>query len=110
VGSLTGGIMHGTVVGMTLKDLLTKHGITTIRAFAEKLQCSRQQAWDLWHERVGVGAAMMKRLHEALNIPSEELLQLDPVPWKKRPKPRDVNDLPQRPSKHLSKGRRPPRA
>jgi hypothetical protein len=30
---------------------------------------------------------MMKRLHETLNIPLEELVELDPVPWKKRPKP-----------------------
>jgi hypothetical protein len=29
---------------------------------------------------------MMKRLHDELGIPLEDLIQLDPVPWKKQPR------------------------
>jgi hypothetical protein len=78
--------MRGTVSRMTLRELLIQHGIPTIRELTHRLQCSRQQAWDLWHARVGVGAAMMKRLHEQLQIPLEDLIQLDPVPWQKQPR------------------------
>jgi transcriptional regulator with XRE-family HTH domain len=78
--------MRVTVSRMTLQSLLKQHGIPTIRELSRRLQCSRQQAWDLWHARVGVGAAMMKRLHEDAGIPLESLIQLDPVPWQKRPR------------------------
>jgi Cro/C1-type HTH DNA-binding domain len=86
--------MRATVSRMTLQELLIKHGIPTIREFAHRLQCSRQQAWDLWHARVGVGTSMMKRLHEDLKIPLGDLIQLDPVPWKKRPKPEKTGGKP----------------
>jgi len=72
--------MRSTVSRMTLRDLLIQHGIPTIRELTHRLQCSRQQAWDLWHARVGVGAAMMKRLHEQLTIPLEDLIQIDLCP------------------------------
>jgi hypothetical protein len=93
--------MRGTVSRMTLRELLIQHGIPTIRELSHRLQCSRQQAWDLWHARVGVGAAMMKRLHEELQIPLEELIQLDPVPWQKQPRKERTggkpNDSPNKP-------------
>jgi hypothetical protein len=37
---------------------------------------------------------MMKRLHEDLKIPLGDLIQLDPVPWKKQPKPEKTGGKP----------------
>jgi transcriptional regulator with XRE-family HTH domain len=101
--------MHATVRRMKLETLLRQHGIPTIREFAHRMGFKRQQAWDLWHERVGVGAAMMKRLHETLEIPLEELVQLDPVPWKKRPKPKEQEQKSRRSPRQAVKSRRPRR-
>ncbi len=77
--------MSATLAHMTLKDVLQRHDITTIREFARRMEFSRQQAWDLWHGRAGVGKDMLKRLHERLKIPLEELIQIAPV---RPPKPR----------------------
>jgi transcriptional regulator with XRE-family HTH domain len=79
--------MLAIVSGMTLQDLLKRHGFTRIKDFAERAELSSQHAWNLWHAKVGVGTDMLKRLHERLEIPLEELIQIDPVPAPKR-KPR----------------------
>jgi transcriptional regulator with XRE-family HTH domain len=79
--------MLAIVSGMTLQDLLKRHGFTRIKDFAERAELSNQHAWNLWHAKVGVGTDMLKRLHERLEIPLEELIQIDPVPAPKR-KPR----------------------
>ena len=102
--------MRSTVDRMTLEELLREHGITTIREFAGRMGFSRQYAWDLWHARVGVGTAMMKRLHEELKIPLEQLIRLDPVPWKKQPKREDPGSTPQRSAKKSTQGKRKPRS
>jgi transcriptional regulator with XRE-family HTH domain len=77
--------MRATVRGMTLQTLLRQHGITTIKELMHRSGLSRQQSWNLWHARVGVGKATAKRLHERLGLPAEALLQVDPVPAVKRP-------------------------
>jgi transcriptional regulator with XRE-family HTH domain len=79
--------MLAIVGSMTVQDLLKRHGITRIKDFAEKAGLSTQHAWNLWHAQVGVGTDMLKRLHERLGIPLEELIQIDHVPAPKR-KPR----------------------
>jgi transcriptional regulator with XRE-family HTH domain len=79
--------MLAIVGGMTLQELLKQHGITRIKEFAERAELSSQHAWNLWHAQVGVGTDMLKRLYERLQIPLEELIQIDPVPALKR-KPR----------------------
>jgi transcriptional regulator with XRE-family HTH domain len=68
---------------MTLQELLKRHGITAIKDFAQRSELSRQHAWNLWHAQVGLGTEMLKRLHERLGIPLEELIQVDPVPFRK---------------------------
>jgi len=68
---------------MTLQKLLKRHGMTTIKAFAQRAELSRQHAWNLWHAQVGLGTEMLKRLHERLGIPLDELIQVDPVPARK---------------------------
>jgi transcriptional regulator with XRE-family HTH domain len=83
--------MRARFRGMTLQTLLRQHGITTIKEFTHRTGLSRQQSWNLWHGRVGVGKATAKRLHERLGIPAELLLQIDPIPAVKppnRPPPR----------------------
>jgi transcriptional regulator with XRE-family HTH domain len=82
--------MRATVKGMTLQTLLRQHGITTIKELMHRSGLSRQQSWNLWHGYSGVGKATAKRLHERLGIPAEALLQIDPVPARKRkvPQPR----------------------
>ena len=101
--------MSSTVERMTLEELLRQHGIHTIREFAERMGFTRQQAWDLWHARVGVGTAMMRRIHTTLGIPLEDLIQLDPVPWKKQPKRDGPGSTPKPSAKKPTQGTRKPR-
>jgi hypothetical protein len=77
--------MRATVRGMTLQTLLRQHGITRIKELRDGTGLSRQQSWNLWHGRVGVGKATAKLLYERLGIPAEQLLQVDPIPAVKRP-------------------------
>jgi len=72
--------MRATVRGMTLQTLLQEHGITRIKELQERTGLSKQQCWNLWHGRVGVGKATAKLLHERVGLPAEQLLQIDPVP------------------------------
>jgi hypothetical protein len=72
--------------GMTLRALLERHGIHTIREMTHRTGLSRQQCWNLWHGYAGVGRETMKRLHERLDIPLNELLEVDPIPHAQRPR------------------------
>jgi transcriptional regulator with XRE-family HTH domain len=85
--TLTGGLRLAIVGGMTLQELLKQHGITRIKELAERTGLSSQHAWNLWHAQVGIGTDMLKRLHQRLQIPLEELIQIDPISVPKR-KPR----------------------
>jgi transcriptional regulator with XRE-family HTH domain len=69
---------------MTLPELLERYRIYTIRDFADRTGLSRQQAWNLWHAKVGLGRRNLQRLHEKLGIPAEELLQVTPPPPKSK--------------------------
>lgn len=77
--------MRATVRGMTLQTLLRQHGITRIKELRAATGLSKQQCWNLWHAKTGVGKATAKLLHERLGLPFEELMQVDPVPAVKRP-------------------------
>jgi transcriptional regulator with XRE-family HTH domain len=97
--------MDITLEGMTLQTLLQQYGITTIRELTHRTGLSRQQCWNLWHGQAGVGKETLKRLHERLGIPLEALLQVDPVPRRRRP----VKEPQQRQKRTASKGQRKPR-
>jgi transcriptional regulator with XRE-family HTH domain len=75
---------------MTLPALLERYRVYTIREFARRTGLSSQQAWNLWHGVVGLGRLNLQRLHEALGIPFEELMQVQRATPAKRPgrKPR----------------------
>jgi transcriptional regulator with XRE-family HTH domain len=79
-----------TVGRMTLRDLLKRHDIHTIRELTHRTGLSRQQCWNLWHGKTGVGLETVKLLHERLQIPLEELIQIDPPaePKKRNGRPR----------------------
>ncbi len=70
--------MPTRLVRMTLQALLQRYGIYTIRDLSRRTKLSRQQAWNLWHGVSGVGKQTMRRLHEHLGIPLEELMQVEP--------------------------------
>jgi transcriptional regulator with XRE-family HTH domain len=79
--------MLETITGLTLKTVLQRHGITTIKALQQRTGISKQHAWGLWHATIGVGKVAAKRMHEALGIPTDELLAVDPVPARPRRAP-----------------------
>ena len=58
--------MNHTVARMTLRELLKRYDIHTIRDLTHKTGLSRQQCWNLWHGQVGVGLETVKLLHERL--------------------------------------------
>jgi hypothetical protein len=87
--------MNDTLGCMKLKEILEHHGITELRDFMERAGLSsRQQAWSLWHGEAGVGKVMAKRLSERLQIPIEELIQVDPVPYLKPRKQQGIAKTP----------------
>ena len=72
---------------MTLRTLLERYGIHTIRELTHRTGLSRQQCWNLWHGYAGVGRETLKLFRERLpEIPVEELLEVDPIPHGKRPR------------------------
>jgi transcriptional regulator with XRE-family HTH domain len=100
--------MNLTVGGMTLQKLLIQHQIHTIRELSARTGLSRQHAWQLWHGYTGVGKATMQLLHRTLQIPVDELLQVDAVPnhrtssppKKRGRKPRNQQRPPEKESRH----------
>jgi transcriptional regulator with XRE-family HTH domain len=96
--------MRATVRGMTLQTLLRQHGLTRIKELRDRTGLSRQQSWNLWHGRVGVGKATAKLLHEQLGIPAEALLQVDPIPAVKRPDRPPPRPRGRPPRQHVTEG------
>jgi len=64
---------------MTLPELLERYRVYTIRELARRTGVSNQQAWNLWHGKAGLGRRNLQRLHEALGIPFDELMQVKRV-------------------------------
>jgi transcriptional regulator with XRE-family HTH domain len=77
--------MFITLGRMTLPELLERYRVYTIRELSRRTGLSRQQAWNLWHGRARLGRLNLERLHTALGIPFEELLQVTPPQPKSRP-------------------------
>jgi predicted flap endonuclease-1-like 5' DNA nuclease len=72
--------MTTTPETITLKDVLARYGITTVKELQQRAGISKQHAWGLMHATIGVGKVAAKRLHETLGIPFEELLAVAEVP------------------------------
>jgi transcriptional regulator with XRE-family HTH domain len=77
--------MSITLGRMTLPELLERYRVYTIRELSRRTGLSRQQAWNLWHGRARLGRLNLERLHTALGIPFEELLQVTPPQPNNRP-------------------------
>ena len=65
---------------MTLREVLARYGITTLREFCSRTGFTRQHAWNLMNGWTGVGKQTMQTLHDRIDIPFEELMQIRPVP------------------------------
>jgi transcriptional regulator with XRE-family HTH domain len=76
--------MEAMVRRMTLRQILKRHGITTLQEFRRRTGFSRQHAWNLWYGYTGVGKGTARKLEEILGIPFEELMHVRPVPASKR--------------------------
>jgi hypothetical protein len=81
---LKGTALDAMVRRMTLRPIVNRHGITTLREFQARTGFSRQHAWNLWHGYTGVGKGTAKRLEELLSISYDELMRVRPVPASKR--------------------------
>ena len=66
-----------TVPRLFLCDLLPHYGVASIAALCQRLGLRKQYAWLLWHGTIGLSAAMLRRLHDELGIPLEELLRVE---------------------------------
>jgi transcriptional regulator with XRE-family HTH domain len=86
--------MHTRLRRMTLPELLERYRVYTIRDFADRTGLSRQYAWNLWHGAAGLGRRNLQRIHEALGIPFDELMQVE---RKKPAKRREQTPLRQAP-------------
>lgn len=69
-----------------MRELLERHGILSIRELTRRTGLTRQQGWNLWHGYTGIGRKLLPILHNGLNIPYEELLQVEPIPHNQRPR------------------------
>jgi transcriptional regulator with XRE-family HTH domain len=88
--------MSITLGRMTLPELLERYRVYTIRELSRRTGLSRQQAWNLWHGRARLGRRNLERLHTALEIPFDELLQVAPPPPRKKEAPSPEAPRPER--------------
>jgi transcriptional regulator with XRE-family HTH domain len=80
---------------MTLPELLERYRVYTIREFARRTGISSQQAWNLWHGVANLGRRNLERLHEALGIPFDELMQVERKQPAKRREQKPLRQPPQ---------------
>jgi transcriptional regulator with XRE-family HTH domain len=83
------------VQGMTLQEILKRYGILAASELRRRVvdehgqpKLSRAQAFNLWRGKAGVGKETMRLLHDHLGVSYEELMEVDPVPARPRPKDR----------------------
>jgi len=60
-----------------LRHLLPTYGVPSITALCQRLGLHKQYAWLLWHGKIGLSTAMLRRLHDELGVPLEELLRVE---------------------------------
>ena len=75
---------------MILREILTQKGIPGPSELGRRLGISKQHAWLLWHGTVLPGPELLRKLRDRLEIPVEQLLELERAePVKPRgPRPR----------------------
>jgi transcriptional regulator with XRE-family HTH domain len=62
---------------LLLRDLLPQYGIPSMAKLCQRTGLTKQHAWLLWHGTIALSADMMRRLHAALDIPLEALMQVE---------------------------------
>jgi transcriptional regulator with XRE-family HTH domain len=75
---------------MFLRDLLRDKGIRTPSELGRRLGISKQHAWLLWHGKVLPSTEMLGRFRERLQIPLDELadLEREAPPKRRGPRPK----------------------
>jgi transcriptional regulator with XRE-family HTH domain len=86
---------------MILHEILTQKGIPGPSELGRQLGISKQHAWLLWHGKVLPGPELLRELRDRLEIPLEQLVELERAEPLKPRGPR-----PKQPSQP-KKGRRP---
>jgi hypothetical protein len=83
--------MGTNVLGMTLQEILKQHGILAASELRRRVLdehgqpiLSRAQTYNLWSGKAGVGKETMRLLHDHLGISYDELMEVDPVPKRRR--------------------------
>jgi hypothetical protein len=83
--------MDTIVQVMTLEELLRRHGILAASELRRRIVdahgqplLSRAQAHSLWRGKAGIGKATMRLLHDQLGISYDELMEVDPVPSRRK--------------------------
>jgi hypothetical protein len=64
--------------GMTLREILNIYNIQTLKAFADLLDCTAQNAWPYWHGYRKVSGPLALKIHKVRpDIPLEDLLNVE---------------------------------
>ena len=66
-----------TVQRMFLRDLLPHYGVASIAELCQRLGLRKHYAWLLWHGKIALSVAMLRRLHDELGVPLEDLLRVE---------------------------------
>jgi transcriptional regulator with XRE-family HTH domain len=73
------------VARMILHEILTEKGISGPTELGQRLGISKQHAWLLWHGTVLPGPELLRKLRDRLEIPIEQLMELERAePLKRR--------------------------
>jgi transcriptional regulator with XRE-family HTH domain len=62
---------------MILHEILTEKGISGPSELGRRLGISKQHAWLLWHGTVLPGPELLRKIRDRLEIPVEQLLELE---------------------------------
>jgi hypothetical protein len=75
-----------------LRHVIPAYGVRTITQLGRRLGIPKQHAWLLWHGKIGLSAAMLRRVHDTCGVPLEALVRVERAVPAKPPgrKPRTV--------------------
>jgi transcriptional regulator with XRE-family HTH domain len=65
-----------TIASMVLKEVLPDHGCPSLTDLARGIGVRKQYAWLLWHGKIALSLDMLRRVHEAFDVPVEVLAKV----------------------------------
>jgi antitoxin component HigA of HigAB toxin-antitoxin module len=87
-----------SIASMVLKEVLPEYGCPTMMDLARGLGVRKQYAWLMWHGKIALSLDMLRRIHEAFEVPVEVLAQVTRKTPEKRRGRRPQQDRPPRAS------------